>query len=317
MHRTLIGIAAAASALCAVTACGAPSVTTTPTVAAPSGSGTSEARPAPSAAAGVGDTIELTGQDAVERVAVTLVQVVDPAQATNEFDTPPAGTRLVGAQWRLRNVGTATYQDAPDNSATVADTRGQTFRTTVVTDITAGPTFPGSLTLTPGDTGLGFVAFQVPASSTLGHFQFALDSGLAAQTGQWRVSAQPPRSAGPGTTPPGTPTQPAEPQPSPPPAAPSSSTGAAEVVEGYYAAINAHDYSTAWALGGQNLVGSYQAFVDGFAGTRQDTLTVVSSDEETVTIELDAEQTDGSHRYFAGTYTVRDGVIVAADIARR
>ncbi|MFI2262812.1 hypothetical protein [Streptomyces tubercidicus] len=35
-----------------------------------------------------------------------------------------------------------------------------------------------------------------------------------------------------------------------------------------------------------------------------------------VEVELDATQTDGTHRHFAGTYTVRDGVIVAARIHR-
>jgi hypothetical protein len=103
-----------------------------------------------------------------------------------------------------------------------------------------------------------------------------------------------------------------------PSAAPSpSQTQAADVVQRYYAAINAKDYATAWALGGQNLGGSYQDFVDGFADTLQDSLTVVSTQGQTVQIELDAEQTDGSHRYYAGTYTVNDGVIVAADVTQR
>ena len=84
-----------------------------------------------------------------------------------------------------------------------------------------------------------------------------------------------------------------------------------------YAAINAGDYATAWALGGRNLTGSYQDFVNGFADTLQDTLSVVSVHGQRVQITLDAEQTDGSRRYYAGTYTVSDGVIVAANITRR
>lgn len=101
-----------------------------------------------------------------------------------------------------------------------------------------------------------------------------------------------------------------------PSAAPPQSD-ASTVVEGYFAAINARDYPTAWALGGRNLVGSYQDFVNGLAGTLQDTLSVVSVQGQSVRIELDAEQTDGSHRYYAGTYTVSGGVIVAADIKQR
>jgi hypothetical protein len=43
-------------------------------------------------------------------------------------------------------------------------------------------------------------------------------------------------------------------------------------------------------------------------------VSVVSASGNTVTVQLDAAQTDGTHKYFAGTYTVKDGVIVSADI---
>jgi hypothetical protein len=42
-------------------------------------------------------------------------------------------------------------------------------------------------------------------------------------------------------------------------------------------------------------------------------LSIVSTSGDTVGVQLDATQTDGTHKYFAGTYTVKDGVIVAAD----
>ncbi len=331
MRHPLIGFAAVpVGAALALGACAAPSVSSSPTptptpapatsAAAPSapapsgGSGTGglSAAPVPSALAGVGDTIELSGLTAGERVAVTLVQVVDPAQPASDFDSPPAGTRLIGAQLRLRNSGTAAYQDSPANSATLVDTVGQAFRSTI-SGTAEGPGFPGGVTVAPGDTGLGFVTFAVPTASVAGKFQFALDSGLATQVGQWRVTVQPgrPRSATP-TTPPSTGT-PAAPGPAPS----SAGVSAAQTVRAYYAAVNAGDYTTAWALGGQNLTGSYQDFVDGFATTRYDTLTVVAEDGPTVQVELDAEQTDGSHRYYAGSYTVRDGAIVAAAIAPR
>ena len=60
--------------------------------------------------------------------------------------------------------------------------------------------------------------------------------------------------------------------------------------------------------------GSYNSFVQGFAGTSSDTVSIVSVNGDTVTVTLDAAQTDGTHKYFAGTYTVRNGVIVAANI---
>src|SRR5207244_2788251 len=91
----------------------------------------------------------------------------------------------------------------------------------------------------------------------------------------------------------------------------------ASVVTRYFAAINGRDYQTAWALGGKNLANSYDDFAAGFTTTRHDTLTVDSTSGGTVAISLDAEQTDGSHRYYGGTYTVSGGVITGADVTER
>ncbi|TQK52228.1 hypothetical protein FBY35_2656 [Streptomyces sp. SLBN-118] len=90
---------------------------------------------------------------------------------------------------------------------------------------------------------------------------------------------------------------------------------AASTVEDYFAAINARDYRRAWDLGGRSLGGSYSAFRSGFAETSWDTVHIVGVRGGTVTVTLDALQTDGTVRSFAGTYTVRDGVIVDADIS--
>jgi hypothetical protein len=88
-----------------------------------------------------------------------------------------------------------------------------------------------------------------------------------------------------------------------------------DVVQQYFAAIDAGDYARAWSLGGKNVEnGSYNSFVQGFSGTSYDAVTVISVNGDTVSIDLDATQTDGTHKYFSGTYTVQNGVIVAADV---
>jgi len=114
---------------------------------------------------------------------------------------------------------------------------------------------------------------------------------------------------------PGSPsTQPVSPTTPPP----SAKAGPADTVEAYFAAINAGDYKRAWELGGNNVTpGPYSSFVKEFEGTASDSVTVISVAGDRVEIELDATQTDGTHRYFAGTYTVRGGVIVAANIQRQ
>lgn len=113
------------------------------------------------------------------------------------------------------------------------------------------------------------------------------------------------------------PSLPAQPtSPTPPLQSAEDSPGA--VVESYFAAINSGDYKRAWALGGRNLQpGSFSSFAKSFEGTVSESLTVLSASGDEVEIELDATQTDGTHRYFAGTYTVQSGVIVAADIEQQ
>lgn len=94
-----------------------------------------------------------------------------------------------------------------------------------------------------------------------------------------------------------------------------TAAGPKRTVEEYFDAINAGHYKHAWELGGKNLQGgSYSSFVQGFENTARDSVTIVSVVGDTVEVELDATQSDGTHRNFAGTYTVRKGVIVAADI---
>jgi len=85
--------------------------------------------------------------------------------------------------------------------------------------------------------------------------------------------------------------------------------GPVATVQAYIAAINAHDYLKAWNLGGSNTHKSYQQFVQGYNGTQQDTLTILSVFGNVVTARLSALQTDGRVKTYQGTYTVNNGVI--------
>jgi hypothetical protein len=101
---------------------------------------------------------------------------------------------------------------------------------------------------------------------------------------------------------------------SPKPTAPATVADASSVVREYYTAINDHEYRRAWDLGGKNLSDSYSAFVNGFATTAHDTVHILRADSDTVSISLEATQTDSSLRVFEGTYTVHSGTIIAADV---
>lgn len=91
-------------------------------------------------------------------------------------------------------------------------------------------------------------------------------------------------------------------------------SGPEAVVQRYFDAINSHDYSAAWSVGGRNFDPNYDHFVASFDTTANDTVTIVAVVGDQVHITLDALQTDGSHRYFAGYYVVSDGELVRASI---
>ena len=90
----------------------------------------------------------------------------------------------------------------------------------------------------------------------------------------------------------------------------------AGVVEAYFAAINAHDYSRAWALGGSHLSSSYSQFAAGIANTAVDNVTILSVSGGTVAVDLTATNNNGSQQTFAGTYTVSGPTITGASIAQ-
>jgi hypothetical protein len=132
-----------------------------------------------------------------------------------------------------------------------------------------------------------------------------------------------PSSTPPSTTVPATAT-PAAPASSAPAGAPTSVPTAAPltnpsaVVTQFYQDISDGNYGAAWALGGDNLAGgaSYSTWAAGYQDTTASIAVETSSDynSDTAYAEIDATQLDGSVKTYSGTYTVRGGVIVSANI---
>jgi hypothetical protein len=86
------------------------------------------------------------------------------------------------------------------------------------------------------------------------------------------------------------------------------------VVKAYYDAINAHDYRTAWNLGGKRFRQTYDSFVSAFAETSHDRLRVLGVSGRAVAISLEATQTSGAVKLYSGTYYVSGGVITGAGV---
>ncbi|MHC3427191.1 DUF4352 domain-containing protein [Streptomyces sp. DT18] len=135
--------------------------------------------------AGIGDTITLKGFEG-ENIAVTVLKVADNAKSGDGFSVPEDGNRWYGIQFQLVNVGTKPYHDSPGNGLQVQDAQGQQFNG-VFADITAGPSLASDVRLAPGAKALGWWTFEVPKGAKVAQVQMALNSGMADQSGQWKL----------------------------------------------------------------------------------------------------------------------------------
>ncbi|WP_406202502.1 DUF4352 domain-containing protein [Kitasatospora sp. NBC_01560] len=196
----LLGAALVALTATACNSTGGASVATEPkqtaAASAPAGAAagsTGAAKPAetkpadaPKAAAKVGDTIALKGMEKSNTADVTAVKVVDPAESSNEYLKPADGKRYVSVQFQIKATGTQAYGETPWSSAKVVDAQGQAYGPTLA-DTKAGPAFQTPTNIAAGESGKGFVTFEVPTDAKLDKVQFALDNGFANQVGQWKI----------------------------------------------------------------------------------------------------------------------------------
>lgn len=173
------------------TACGpadsSVSTTAKSSAAAPAAGGKSSAPAAAKGAAKLGDTIALKGTEAANTADVTVLKVVDSPEGEDEFTKPADGKRFVAVQFQIKATGAKSYSDAPQNSAKLLDTQGQAYGSSI-SDTKAGPGFQVPANIAPGETALGFITFEVPKDAKIDKAQFALDSGFAQQTGQWKLA---------------------------------------------------------------------------------------------------------------------------------
>ncbi|MET8623512.1 DUF4352 domain-containing protein [Kitasatospora sp. NPDC004669] len=145
-----------------------------------------KASDAPKVPAKIGDTIALKGSDKGNAADVVAVKVVDPAESANEYLKPADGKHYVAVQFQIKATGVQAYGEAPASSAKVVDTQGQAYGPNLE-ETKAGPAFQTPTNIAPGETGKGFVTFEIPDGTKLDKVQFALDNGFADQVGQWKI----------------------------------------------------------------------------------------------------------------------------------
>lgn len=285
----------------------------------PPSSGSAPNAPATGAPAGVvSSSMAHMGQPAVNGSYSFIVNQVQCGigQLSGDLTTAaPAQGQFCVALVTMTNRAN-TPQDTPPDPKMI-DANGNTFNTTddISAQVAAQGEYYGSGAVqeqvNPGSHYSTVYVYDVPAgiqpaALTLYGDYAHYDNDNGVRVAVTAGHAQPAAPAAPPST---------YQAPPAPPAPPAATNDAGTVVEDYFAAINAGDYAHAWALGGDNIEnGSYSSFVQGFSGTSYDAVTILSVSGNTVSIDLDATQTDGTHKYFSGTYTVSNGVIVGADI---
>ncbi|MDR3476138.1 MAG: hypothetical protein P4M09_31220 [Devosia sp.] len=88
---------------------------------------------------------------------------------------------------------------------------------------------------------------------------------------------------------------------------------AASLVKSFYNAVNRHEYARAYTYFGANPPQPYQPFADGYADTASVTVVTGAATSDgaagstyfTLPVAIDAVQSNGTHRQFAGCYTTR------------
>ena len=178
-------------------ACGTSHTTRTP--AAPSSSAPVSAAPAnapaaapsPSSNSGpLGTTYTVSGTSdngSPWSYTVTCDKVDQNAAPASEYDTPAAGDHLVAAEFTITGVtGTVTYDDS-NNDATVYGTNSEAY-TFSTDDVTDGTNFSGGdFSPAPGQTEIGWVTVEMPASVNAAQVQW--QDGFGSATGTWTVGS--------------------------------------------------------------------------------------------------------------------------------
>jgi hypothetical protein len=114
-------------------------------------------------------------------MSVTLTKVIDPAQGADQFSTPNNGFRFVGVVFTLKGVS-GTFSDDANSDAAVVGANGQSY-TADFNSIAGYTNFNnGEFNLTPGQTSVGAVTFQVPVGVKVASVQWGGQFGSSVAT---------------------------------------------------------------------------------------------------------------------------------------
>jgi uncharacterized protein YceK len=136
--------------------------------------------------AGVGDTLQIAGNDS--KLAVTLSHTKRlPAASMYGTQVHPA---LYAVELTVKNLGGKVYDDSVTNCVTLVDTKDQGHDADFAVSDANGNMLAGQLDtvkIAPGDKRSGWVFFDLKAKQTPRTLQFTADSGFGPVVGEWSL----------------------------------------------------------------------------------------------------------------------------------
>src|SRR5262249_29872704 len=133
---------------------------------------------------GIGAPITLRGTDTELEVRVT--RVLDPAPVSPGDQTLSPRDRFVGVELVLRNIGQGVYAESPLSDSKLFAGATQADSVNLIVGPCGGH-FASNAILRLGRRVTGCVPFERRSGLRQSRFQFALDSGLGAEVGTWRL----------------------------------------------------------------------------------------------------------------------------------
>ena len=119
---------------------------------------------------------------------VTLVKVVDPARAVNQFSRPAGGKRFVGLVFRIKGLTGSPQGEDANNDAVLVGANEQDYPADLNRIAGYANFGDGAIHVTPGETVTGAVAFQIPNGVAVSTVQWTALSGFGSMV-EWNVPA--------------------------------------------------------------------------------------------------------------------------------
>jgi hypothetical protein len=120
------------------------------------------------------------------KLAVTLKQVIDPADAASQYSKPASGQHFVGVKLRIQNQAATSYENNANNETTIVLSDGKTGHASYNPIAGCGNFDNGQVKLAAGASATGCVTFQVPHGQKVAEVRYG-NTVFPGVTAQWHV----------------------------------------------------------------------------------------------------------------------------------